>query len=346
MNMIFKKILICAVCAVSLTGCGKRSISPDNEICSDRNVFAMDTFMTICAYGDNADEALKSAEEKIKYLESIFSVTIEESDIYKINNSHGSTVEISPETAEILVEAVKMCGKTDGALDITLYPVLNSWGFTSDDFRIPDVKEITELLEYVDYSKISVDGIRVTIPDGFQLDLGALAKGYTSDAVADVLRENGVESAVINLGGNVRTLGKKPDGSLWKIAVRDPFDTENDMCVLETGEISVVTSGNYERYFEGDDGQRYWHILDPSDGFPADNGLVSVTVIGESGLYCDALSTALFVMGEDKAVEFWRKNHDFDMILVTDSHEIMYTSGVENSFENLTEMSAEVIDSD
>ncbi len=306
----------------------------------------MDTFMTIRAYGDNGDEALKSAEEKIKYLESIFSVTIKESDIYRINNSHGSTVEISPETAEILGEAVKMCEKTDGTLDITLYPVLNSWGFTGDEFRIPDLKEITELLEYVDYSKIYVDGRNVTIPDGFQLDLGAIAKGYTSDAVADVLRENGVESAVINLGGNIRTLGEKPDGSLWKIAVRDPFDAENDMCVIETGEISVVTSGNYERYFEGDDGQRYWHILDPSDGYPADNGLVSVTVIGESGFYCDALSTALFVMGEDKAVEFWRKNQDFDMILVTDSQEIIYTSGMENSFENLTEMSAEVIADD
>ena len=346
MDMIFKKILICAVCAASLTGCGKRSISSDVENYSDRNVFSMDTFMTIRAYGDDCEKALKMAEEKIKYLESIFSVTVEESDINKLNNSHGSTVEISPETAKILAEAVKMGRITDGALDITLYPVLSSWGFTSDEFRIPDSEEIAELLEYVDYSKVSVDGRNVTVPDGFKLDLGAIAKGYTSDAVADVLRENGVESAVINLGGNIRTLGKKPDGSLWKIAVRDPFDTENDMCVLETGEISVVTSGNYERYFEGDDGQKYWHILDPSDGFPADNGLVSVTVIGESGLYCDALSTALFVMGEDMAVEFWRENQDFDMILVTDSHEIIYTFGIENSFENLTEMSAEVIGSD
>ncbi|MBR3759588.1 MAG: FAD:protein FMN transferase [Ruminococcus sp.] len=344
--MIFKKILICAVCAASLTGCGKRNIPPAEETYSDRNVFAMDTFMTIRAYGDNVDEALKSAEEKIKYLESIFSVTIDESDIYKINNSHGSTVEIFPETAEILGEAVKMCEKTDGALDITLYPVLSAWGFTADEFRVPASSEIAGLLEYVDYSEVSVDGQSVTVPEGFQLDFGAIAKGYTSDEIADDLRENGVKSAVINLGGNIRTLGKKPDGSLWKIAVRDPFDTSNDLCVLETGEISVVTSGNYERYFEGDDGQRYWHILDPSDGFPADSGLVSVTVIGESGLYCDALSTALFVMGKDKAVEFWRKNQDFDMILVTDLHEIIYTSGIENSFENLTEMSAEVIDSD
>lgn len=341
--MILKKILIYAACAVSFTGCGMRSNSSVAENYSDRNVFAMDTFMTIRAYGDNCEEALQSAEEKIKYLESIFSVTIEGSDINKINNSHGNAVEISPETSEILGEAVKICGETDGALDITLYPVLNSWGFTSDDFRIPEPKEITELLEYVNYSKICVNGRNVTIPDGFQLDLGAVAKGYTSDAVADILRENGVESAVINLGGNIRTFGEKPDGSLWKIAVRDPFDTENDMCVIETREASVVTSGNYERFFEDTDGQRYWHILDPLDGFPADNGLVSVTVIGESGLYCDALSTALFVMGEDMAVDFWRKNQDFNMILVTDLHKILYTDGIEDCFENFTEMPAEVI---
>ncbi len=306
----------------------------------------MDTFMTVRAYGDNGDEALKSAEEKIKYLESIFSVTIDESDIYKINNSHGSTVDISPETAEILDEAVKMCEKTDGALDITLYPVLSAWGFTADEFRVPASSEIAGLLEYVDYSEVSVDRQNVTVPEGFQLDLGAIAKGYASDEIADDLRENGVKSAVINLGGNIRTLGEKPDGSLWKIAVRDPFNTESDMCVLETGETSVVTSGNYERFFVGEDGQKYWHILDPSDGYPADSGLVSVTVIGESGFYCDALSTALFVMGKDKAVEFWREKRDFDMILVTESHEIMYTSGISRCFKNLTDMTAEVIAGD
>ena len=303
----------------------------------------MDTFMTIRAYGDNTDKALESAEERIKYLESIFSVTIEESDIQKLNYSYGKTAEVSQETAEIISESIRIGKETGGALDITLYPVLSIWGFTGDEYRIPDSEEITGLLEYVDYSEIIVDGSNVTVPDGFQLDLGAVAKGYTSDVIADELRENGVESAVINLGGNIRTLGEKPDGSPWKIAVRNPFDTENDMCVLETGEISVVTSGNYERYFEDDDGQRYCHILDPADGYPAENGLVSVTVIGKSGLYCDALSTSLFVMGEDKSVEFWQEKQDFDMILVTDSHEILYTSGISDGFENLTEMPAEVI---
>lgn len=329
-----------------MTSCGKRNNSSYAETVADRNVFAMDTFMTMRAYGDNGEKALQKAEQKIHDLESVLSVTEESSDIQRINSSHGTPVEVSAETAEIIGEAVRIGNETDGALDVTLYSVLRAWGFTGEEFRIPGTDEISELLKNVDYSRISIDGLTVALPEGFQLDLGALAKGYTSDVVIETLRENGVESAVVSLGGNVQTLGKKPDGSRWRIAVRNPFYPDTDMCLIETGETAVVTSGNYERFFIGEDGRKYWHILDASDGFPADNGLVSVTIIAESGLYCDALSTALFVMGKDSAVEFWYKKQDFDMILVTDSQEILYTKGIKNDFENLTEMSAEVIGDD
>ncbi len=328
---------------IILTGCGKRDASPSAEIVSDRNVFAMDTFMTMRAYGGNGENALEKAENRILELEALFSVTAEGSDIQCINNSGGIPVEVSDETAEIISEAVKIGNETNGALDVTMYSVLRAWGFTEDEFRIPEADEITGLLEKVDYSQISIDGRTVAIPDEYQLDLGALAKGYTSDKVIETLRENGVESAVISLGGNVQTLGGKPDGSKWNIAVRNPFSPETDMCILKTGETAVITSGNYERFFIGENGRKYWHILDPDNGYPADMGLVSVTVIGESGLYCDALSTALFVMGRDKAIEFWMEKQDFDMILVTDTQEILYTEGIKNDFTNLTEMHAEVI---
>lgn len=313
---------------------------------SDRNVFAMDTFMTLRAYGDDSENALKESEQKIHDLESMLSVTSENSDIRRINTSHGTPAQVSGETAEIIKEALRIGSETDGALDITLYSVLQAWGFTGDEHRIPGDNEIADLLDFVDYSQISVQENTVMIPEGFQIDLGAVAKGYTSDAVIDTLKKNGVKSAVISLGGNVQTLGKKPDGSRWKVAVRDPFSPESDMCVLETGEAAVVTSGNYERYFTGEDGKKYWHILDANDGYPADNGLVSVTVIGESGLYCDALSTALFVMGKDKSIEFWDRKQDFDMILVTDNKEIIYTKSINYSFKNLTDMSVEVIPHD
>ncbi len=328
---------------IILTGCGKRSVSSSAEIVSDRNVFAMDTFMTMRAYGRSGENALEKAENRIHELEALLSVTAEGSDIQRINNSGGVPVEVSSETGEVISEAVKIGNETNGALDITMYSVLRAWGFTEDEFRIPEEAEIAGLLEKLDYSRVSIDGRTVALPDEYQLDLGALAKGYTSDKVIETLKKNGVESAVISLGGNVQTLGEKPDGTKWNIAVRNPFFPETDMCILQTGETAVITSGNYERFFIGENGRKYWHILDPDNGYPAENGVVSVTVIGKSGLYCDALSTALFVMGKDRAVEFWMEKQDFDMILVTYTQEILYTKGIKSGFTNLTEMHSEVI---
>jgi thiamine biosynthesis lipoprotein len=177
-----------------------------------------------------------------------------------------------------------------------------------------------------------------------EIDLGALAKGYTGDEIMTIMKECGVSSAIVSLGGNVQAIGKKPDGSNWKVAVRDPFSTDQDMCVIEVADKAVITSGNYERFFTDESGNYYWHILDPKDGYPADNGLVSVTVIGKCGVDCDAMSTALFVMGFDKTVDFWKKGCDFDLILVTDDKKIYYTDGVKESFKNISSMPSEVIE--
>ena len=163
--------------------------------------------------------------------------------------------------------------------------------------------------------------------------------------VIEKLKENGVRSAVINLGGNVQTLGMRPDGTNWKVAVRSPFEADKNICELEIGEKAVVTSGNYERCFS-DEGKMYWHILDPEDGYPADNGIVSATVIGVNGTECDALSTALFVMGKDKAVDFWKNNNDFDMILVTNDRKIYYTQELSGNIKNISDLPAEVIQHD
>ena len=173
-------------------------------------------------------------------------------------------------------------------------------------------------------------------------DFDTLA-GYTGDKVIETLRENGADAAIISLGGNVQAFGEKPDGSAWKVAVRDPFTPDNDMCTIEIGEKAVITSGNYERCFTGDDGKVYWHIIDPADGFPADNGIVSATIIGDEGLTCDALSTAMFVEGLEGACELWKNDRSYDMILVTDDSRIFYTEGIADSFTNLTSMPAEVI---
>lgn len=310
-----------------------------------RDIFAMDTYMSITAYGNNADKAIDKATEKITELESLLDVNSEKSDVWKINDSNGNSVQISDDTAEIINSAIKFCDSTQ-TLDITIYPVLKEWGFTTGNYKIPEANKLDKLLKNVDYRNIKLDGNNISIPENYMIDLGAIAKGYTGDEVIAELRENGAESAIISLGGNVQTFGSKPGGSDWKISVTNPFKPDSSMCMISVGEKAVVTSGSYERFFTGSDGRKYHHIIDKSDGYPADNGLVSVTIIGDSGLMCDALSTALFIAGTENAAEFWRKNRNFDMILVTDDCKIMYTDGLEDTLENVSNMPAEVISND
>ena len=321
----------------------------DSMESESRDVFAMDTYMNLKAYGENAGGALSAAQERILELEAELSVTDENSDIYRLNSSAGERVQVSEDTARVLSAAVRYGELTGGMLDITLYPVLRAWGFTTQEYRIPGGDELSELLKNVDYSRVDADGVSAAIPEDFMVDLGSVAKGYTSDAVMETMRENRVDSAIISLGGNVQALGSKPDGSPWRVAVRDPFYPDSDMCVLEIEDCAVITSGNYERYFVGGDGNTYWHIIDPADGYPADNGVVSATIVGKSGLMCDALSTAMFVAGEDRAAEFWKSSIDdpeldFEMILVTDDGRILYTEGLEDGFTSAGTMPAEVIE--
>lgn len=339
---IVKLIPVVAAAAFMLCACGEKPKKNDDAAVSKTaDIFAMDTYMSLKAYGGNAQPALDEAKKRITELEAELSVTSETSDISRLNSE--GQAEIGEDALLLINKAIEMGGKTGGSLDITLYPVLKSWGFTTGEYRVPADSELEKLLENVDYSAIEISGNTVTLPENFQIDLGSLAKGYTGDEVMDIMQENGVNSAIISLGGNVQALGSKPDGSDWNVAVVDPFAPESNMCVLTISDKAVITSGNYERYFTGEDGQLYWHILDPADGRPADNGLVSVTVIGSSGLDCDALSTALFVMGSDRAVDYWKNDGSFEMILVSGDGEISYTQGLEGSFENVSAMPAEVI---
>ena len=297
--------------------------------------------MSMKAYGDNAQKALDDSKELIMRLESELSVTDEGSCIYELNKTGKGTVTDS--AAALINKAIEIGDRTGGALDITLYPLLKEWGFTTEDYHIPDDNTLANLLVNVDYRNISLSGNEVTLPENVQIDLGALAKGYTSDSIMEQMSADGVDSAIVSLGGNVQAIGIKPDGSAWKVSVRDPFAPETDMCIVEIKDKAVITSGNYERFFTGDDGKKYWHIIDPADGYPADNGLVSTTIIGDSGLECDALSTAFFVAGRDQAVNYWRNDRSFDMILVSDDGKIFYTEGIADSFKNISNMEAEVL---
>ena len=299
-----------------------------------RDVFAMDTYMVLKAYGTNAKKALEDAETEIKRLESLFSVKVYNSDISKINSTSGNPVTVNASTKTAIAKAIEVGDMTDGALDISVYPIVREWGFTTGDsenepyYKIPDQWLIDWHLGNVGYEKIIINGSIVTVPTEMEIDLGAVAKGYASDAVLQILDENKIQSALINLGGNVYALGRKPDNTKWKVGIQNPVDKDKMICTLAIENKAVITSGNYERYFEMD-GKKYWHIIDPKTGYPADNGIISATVIGDSGLDCDALSTALFVMGTEKAIDFCKKHKEIDVILVTKDMKIYATEGLE-----------------
>lgn len=294
-------------------------------------LFAMDTYMTITAYGNQSKYALQAAETRIRELERLWSVTDQGSELYMLNHNGGVPVDVDKVTAKAVSFALAMAERTDGALEPTIYPVLTAWGFTTSSYQIPSQDELDTLLRLVGYEKVLLEGQTITLPEGVQMDLGAVAKGYTADIATSILKDNRITSALIDLGGNIQVIGSKPDGSKWRIGIKDAYG-DGSIGVLTVEDCAVVSSGGYERYFIGDDGQTYWHIIDPSTGKPADSGLVSATVICKEGRLGDALSTALFVMGLRNAEAHWREYDDFEMILMTQDNELYITEGLETDF--------------
>ena len=323
--------------ALSLSACGERA--PQSKT---RTVYAMDTVMNLTVYGENAASALENAEKELHMLdEDILSRTAEDSELYALNASGGETVEYgADDTLPALIEtALAISDATNGAFDPTLAPVLDAWGFTKDTRRVPPDDELAELLCHTGRDRVTcartADGWAVALLDGAQLDLGGIAKGYAADLLRAQLEKEGVTSATLDLGGDVFVMGKKADGSDWRIAVKDPADTESYLGVLTASDKFIVTSGVYERYFE-ENGVRYHHIIDPKTGRPAESGLVSVTVVCENGSWADALSTACFVLGADGALalrdDLAAQRTDFELILVTDDGRVFCTGGLAGAF--------------
>ena len=317
-------LLLSALTLLFLSGCTSQTVSE-----SQKDFFAMDTIMDFTIYGQ--EDLLDQTESMIRSLEAEMSVTDPDSEIAVINeNGYGK---VTGDTSDLISAALSLCKRTDGALDISVYPIVHVWGFTTGNYQVPDDASIQALLPLVDYTQIDYqqDSGDIQLPDGMEIDLGSVAKGYAGQKAADFLKENGITSGLLSLGGNIQAIGSKPDGSPWKIGIQDPFQNESPMMVLSVTDKSVVTSGGYERYFQ-QDGKTYWHIMDPSTGYPAENGLVSVTIVGTDGMLCDGLSTSLFVMGLEKAADFWGSSDDFDAVFVTEDQTVYITEGLADSF--------------
>jgi thiamine biosynthesis lipoprotein len=297
----------------------------------------MDTYMTITCYGEQCQEALDASLEEIQRLDDLLSVGNADSEI-SILNTQGVGV-LSQDTLVMIREAMWLTETTAGAFDMTIYPLMELWGFTTGDFAVPEEAELERLLSSVGSERLTLDEATSTLTLGENqgIDLGGIAKGFTSDRLMEIFAEYDLVSGVVSLGGNVQCYGTKPDGSLWRCGIENPLapdDTSSLLGILSVDGQAVITSGAYERYFVDEDtGETYHHILDPKTGYPANNGLISVTSVSENGLLADGLSTACYVMGLEDSVQYWQNyGENFDLILMTEDGDVYITEPLAECF--------------
>lgn len=322
-------LLLCGCFLLTACSCGPKEETTEFT--------AMDTLISIRvsrSNGGRTEDVLKAFTHRVKELETLFDANCQDSDVFAINGKD-TGVRVSKDTAAILEKSIYANTLTEGAFDITVMPLLKLWGFDSGNYCVPKKEDIKNALENMNSDGISVEGTTVTKSAKTQISLGGIAKGYAGDELLKIAEENGV-SGVISLGGNIVLCGENTQKGSWTVGVKNPVDTDSLVCTFNhKGNVSVVTSGGYERSFTKD-GKTYHHIIDTKTGEPAETDLLSVTVIGGDGALCDAFSTALFVMGKEKAVKFAEEHNDFEYIFITDKKEIIKTGGV-SGFEILSE---------
>lgn len=295
----------------------------------DKTLFAMDTVMFLTAYGPDAEAGLSAAAEVINRLDALLDPEVTGSAVQRLNQ--GETVS-DPDLLSLLETSRTVYNASGGALDPTIYPVVRAWGFIDAAYRVPGADALDQLLDRVDFGAVELSPTGASLPADMALSFGAVAKGYAAQQAARAMAAAGVKAGILSLGGNVQTLGDKPDGTPWEVAVQDPQDAEAALGMLRLGaDTAAVTSGGYQRYFE-DKGTIYHHILDPRTGYPADSGLISVTVVSADGALADALSTALFVLGEADALALWSRLGQFEALLVTTDGRVVLTPGLESRF--------------
>ena len=325
-----KRLALLAALALLLTGCAGGREAEKHE----KQLFAMDTVMFLTTYGAAGDDALAAATDVINGLAADLDPEKEGGSVAALNAGAGGAVAVSADCLAVLDAALAVGRETGGALDPALYPVIRAWGFTTGEYRVPDQGELEALLEQKHTDAIELDTAAGTATLGADMavSLGAVAKGYAAQKAVEAMAAAGAEQAILSLGGNVQTLGQtRPDGSPWQVAVTDPHDTGSYVGTLSVGQTAVVTSGGYQRYFE-QDGRTYIHILDPATGRPVENDLLSVTVVTADGTRADGLSTALFVLGAEAALDYAAAHEDVELVLITRDDRVIVTAGLAEGF--------------
>ena len=325
-------LFILALLILCATGCERRF---------KESKFLMSTIVEITAVGNKSDcqQAVKLAFEEIKRIDSLMNVYNEDSEISRINRSAGkSAVAVSADTLRVIDQSISFAHLTDGALDITIAPLMELWGFRNGPKQIPLDNELREKLSLVDYRKILVDADRSTVKlgsPGMQVDVSGIAKGYAVDRAIQILRDAGIQNALVNAGGDIYALGSPPGKKSWRIGIRHPLDSADLLGILELRDKAVATSGDYENFFQVD-GKRYCHIMDTKTGWPVED-IMSVTIVADSSAEADALATAVFPLGADHGMKLIENLEGVDGIIVTgekeDNMEIMISSGMKHRIQ-------------
>lgn len=331
-----KKILIIfMLTAILLSGCASNKSSTDQAKPIKTTEFVLGTIVDIIVYDEKDVKAVNKVFTRLRDIESLMTINKEESELQSLNNSGELGVTLSDDTLTVLKRAVYYAEISNGLFDPTIGPLIKIWNIGSDNARVPLEDEINQALNLIDYRDIKFDDNNVVSlsKPGMIVDLGSIAKGYAADEAVSLLKDNGVTKAIVNLGGNIYALGNKSDGVPWKIGIQDPNNDRGEyLGSVNIANQTVVTSGIYERFFE-QDGIRYHHILNPKTGYPMDNELASVTIVSDSSIDADALSTTLFVLGYEKGMKLVETIPNSDAVFVTKDKKIYVSSGLKENFK-------------
>lgn len=322
--------------AIILSGCAKPSSTSTGPI--SRSGFLLGTIVEITIHDKKDETILDKAFARISEIESKMTINnAETSEIIALNNASGiSEVKLSPDTFYVVEKGREYSERSKGRFDITIGAIVKLWNIGTEYAAVPDKEELEKAVKLTGYERLILDKENLTarLTDaGMKVDLGAIAKGYAADEVKRILKENGVEHAIINLGGNILTIGGNPNGNPWRIGIQNPFDARGDFIgIIPITDKTVVTSGTYERYFE-ENGKKYHHILEPSTGYPVENNLYSVSIITDKSIDGDGLSTTTLLLGLEEGMKYIESTENTEAIFITADKKVYVTSGLKDDFK-------------
>jgi len=332
----FKKLsilLVSILISVIGTGCVNQSSSTNP---TSKTQLVLGTVCTITLYDNSDVEVIDKAFARLTELENILSINKTGTELDAVNNMAGiSPVKVSNDTLQVVMKGLEYSKLSNGSLDITIGPLVKLWGIGTENARLPSQTEIDEKKALINYNLVDIDETKNTIflkNSDMIIDLGAIAKGYAADEVVKLLKDNGVSSAIIDLGGNIFVLGKKQDGAPWKVGVQNPEKSGSDTIgFITTSDKSIVTSGVYERYFEFE-GKSYHHILNPETGYPYEKDVLGVSIVSDTSIDGDSLSTTLFALGVDEGLKLIESLDGVNAIFITRDHNLHLSSGFKDIF--------------